>query len=179
MFYFMSLIDNEEDSVKFEKLYHAYKQKLYYVAFNILKDEQEAENMVHDTYVTIIEILDNIEETESHKTWNYIVTILKNKCFNFLKASKRMSYMEEMPESSSQFNTEKEVIRKETSFILAEALVKLEYPDKEILYLTYYNGLRSKEIGKILGLSSDNVRQRIKRAKKKLRKVLTERGITI
>ncbi|MDD3794751.1 MAG: sigma-70 family RNA polymerase sigma factor [Lachnospiraceae bacterium] len=179
MLCFMSLIDNEDDRAKFERLYHTYKQKLYYVAFYILKDEQEAENMVHDTFIAIIDILNRIDEEESHKTWNYIVTILKNKCFNFLKANKRISYMEEMPENSSQFDTEREVIRKETSFLLAEELMKLEYPDKEILYLTYYNGLRSKEIGEILGLSSDNVRQRIKRSKTRLKKMLMERGVSV
>lgn len=179
MLYYLMLIEDEDDKKKFEKLYFTYRLKMQYVAFQILKDTQEAENMVHDTFVTLIDYLDKIDEADCHGTWNYIVTILKNKCFNFLKRNQKITYLEDDVFELSKDEISDmilKIIQQENVEVVAECIQKLKYPYKEVIYLKYYNGLSSKEIGRILGMTADNVRQTAKRAKKKLKDMLLEMG---
>ena len=82
LIYLMSL-DTEKERIKFVKIYDTYRNRMHYTANMILKDELNAEDMVHDTFLTLTDYLDRINEEDSVGTWNYIVTILKNKCYNF------------------------------------------------------------------------------------------------
>lgn len=179
MLCYLMLIDNEEERQKFKKIYITYRMKLQYVAVSILKDSHEAENIVHDTFLTIIDNLDKIDEIECNKTWNYIVTILKNKCFNYIKKQKRCDVVDTEMLEVFEENTEdivSEILQKEMMSVLQKSIQQLKYPYKEVIYLQYYNELSSKEIGKILGISAENVRQIAKRAKKCLKEVLVKMG---
>ena len=134
LIYLMSL-DTEKERIKFVKIYDTYRNRMHYTANMILKDELNAEDMVHDTFLTLTDYLDRINEEDPVGTWNYIVTILKNKCYNFIKKNKKLS------------------------------LVESEYPYKEVIYLQYYDGLNSREIAEILGISPANVRKISSRAR--------------
>lgn len=179
MLCYLMLIDNEEDRQKFKKIYIIYRMKLQYVAFSILQDSHEAENMVHDTFLTLIDNLDKIDEAECNKTWNYIVTILKNKCFNYIKKQKKCEVTEDemidVPDENAE-DIASGILQDEMINVLSKSIQRLKYPYKEVIYLQYYNGLSSKEIGKILGISAENVRQIAKRAKKRLKETLIEMG---
>lgn len=93
LIYLMSL-DTEEERIKFVKIYDTYRNRMHYTANMILKDELNAEDMVHDTFLTLTDYLDRINEEDPVGTWNYIVTILKNKCYNFIKKNKKLSLVE-------------------------------------------------------------------------------------
>ena len=71
----------EEDGETLELLYRTYKNKMFYIALKLLEDSSEAENIVHDTFLILSEHLERIGNIKDKKTWNYIVTILKNRCF--------------------------------------------------------------------------------------------------
>ena len=90
MFIYLMVLDTEEEKIKFVKIYDAYKDRMHYTASVILKDKLNAEDMVHDTFLTLTDYLDRIDEEDFTGTWNYIATILKNKCYNFIKRSKKI-----------------------------------------------------------------------------------------
>lgn len=85
MLIYLMALDTEEERIKFVRLYEDYRNRMHYTASILLKSEIEAEDIVHDTFLTLTDYLDRIDEKDSVGTWNYIVTILKNKCYNFLK----------------------------------------------------------------------------------------------
>ncbi|MCD8073669.1 MAG: RNA polymerase sigma factor [Lachnospiraceae bacterium] len=178
MLIYLTLIDNEDEKQKFERLYSNYRSKMQYIAVGILKDEHEAENIVHDTFITMIDVLDKIDETDDRKAWNYIVTILKNKCYNYLKRRNRMVYSDDILnlDDSETEDILQTVIREESIFVIAELIRKLNYPYKEVLYLQYYNGMNSKKIAELLQLTPSNVRQISNRAKKRIKELLKEMG---
>ncbi|MBQ8804648.1 MAG: sigma-70 family RNA polymerase sigma factor [Tyzzerella sp.] len=64
MLIYMLMIDSSDDQSKFEKLYNEYKGLMFYVANNILHNEQDAEDAVHHAFVKIAENIEKIEETE-------------------------------------------------------------------------------------------------------------------
>ena len=94
MLIYLMALDTEEERIKFVKLYEEYRNRMHYSASILLKSQIEAEDMVHETFLTLIDYLDRIDENDSVGTWNYIVTILKNKCYNFLKRNKRIELTE-------------------------------------------------------------------------------------
>lgn len=165
--------DETTNRKKLHRLYEKYKKKLYGIAYSILKDNSRAEDMVHDTYLSIIDRITDIDENNQLKTWNYLATIVKHKSYNTLKKDARYFLngsleTEEQPGTISN-NVESEIVNKETANYLALQLEQLTYPYKEVLLLKYYNEMDSKTIGGLLGLSPANVRQMQRRALKKIR----------
>ena len=181
MLLYLTLLDSPKDRNRFCELYEKYKMKMYYVAFGILNNEQDAENIVHDTFVTIIDVLDKLDTSDQRKEWNYIVTILKNKCYNHLKRESRVQYFDDILEferkAAVRLNeTEKAVIEQETAKALAEIIRSMKYPYKEVIYLQYYNSLSSSEIAEILDIKPAYVCQISKRAKKHMQRQLQKMG---
>ena len=183
LIYLMSL-DTEKERIKFVKIYDTYRNRMHYTANMILKDELNAEDMVHDTFLTLTDYLDRINEEDPVGTWNYIVTILKNKCYNFIKKSnsyyfynrqnfikknKKLSLVEseQVFEQSSEICNllESQLIKEEAGAFLNTLIRGLKYPYKEVIYLQYYDGLNSREIAEILGISPANVRKISSRAR--------------
>ena len=68
MIMYMSLIDNEDDKIKFEDIYNKYKKMMFWIANQILKDERDIEEVVQDSFIKIIRNLDKIEKINSKKT---------------------------------------------------------------------------------------------------------------
>ena len=56
LIYLMSL-DTEKERIKFVKIYDTYRNRMHYTANMILKDELNAEDMVHDTFLTLTDYL--------------------------------------------------------------------------------------------------------------------------
>lgn len=179
MFFYLLAIDDYDDRIKFVKLYEIYAQKMQYVAESMLHDKFEAENIVHDTFITIIENLNRIDDNDCHRTWNYIVTILKNKCINVIHKNKKIVYSDnyDIFENTGKSN-EDIIIEKESEACLVKLIQELKYPYKEVLYLKYYNDMDIREIAGIINVSYDNVRQILSRGKKKLMKKMKERGFS-
>ena len=175
-------LETEEDRIKFIKIYDTYKNRMHYTANMILKDELDAEDMVHDTFLTLTDYLDRINEEDPVGTWNYIVTILKNKCYNFIKKNKKLNLVEseDVFEKSSEICNllESQLIKEEASAFLNTLIRALKYPYKEVIYLQYYDGLNSREIAEILGISPANVRKISSRARGQLREKMLQKGYT-
>lgn len=180
---YLSTISTEEDKTKFEQLYHAYEQKMYAVAFKILKNPEDAEDIVHDSFRAVIENLEKIQEIYCHKTWNYIVTIVKNKAITRYHKKKRQMY-EEIDEeymqekSMGSLSVYECVEKQEIAGIIAEMILELPEQYRYVIYLYYYNELSFAEIAKALEITESNARQIANRARKLLEKRLRERGIT-
>ena len=153
----------EEDGETLELLYRTYKNKMFYIALKLLEDSSEAENIVHDTFLILSEHLERIGDIKDKKTWNYIVTILKNRCLD-------------AKENIFKNHLEEEIIIREKQELLIKLIMNLKYPYKEVLYLQYYNELGSKEIGEILSIKPDNVRKIASRARKILKEKMREMG---
>lgn len=67
-------------------------------------------------------------------------------------------------------------IKKDIMQFLAYLVENLKYPYKEVICLQYYNKMNSKEIGKILEMTPENVRKIASRARNQLKNTLLEKG---
>ena len=78
----------EKDLSNHEKLgilFELYEQKLYQVAFSILHNEYDAEDVVADTYEKILQCLGKIGNPNSIATRRFLIKITKNKAIDRYK----------------------------------------------------------------------------------------------
>lgn len=178
---YLGSIETQEDRDKFEKLYVHYEKRMFAVSNKILNNEQDAEDIVHDTFQTLIENLDKINEIYSHKTWSYIVTIVKNKSINLYRKKARhgsVAFEEEnILEQLFEKSLEEEIEAKNLKTKMAYFILKLPDRCRYVLYLHYYNGCSYAEIGKILEMTEANARQISRKARKMLETMIKESGI--
>ena len=76
MYQYLLLLDTEQERKFFKELYREHKNEMYYIALKILNNESDAEDMVHETFLTLTENLPKMMDNPPQKNWNYILTIL-------------------------------------------------------------------------------------------------------
>ena len=98
---YLQLIESEDDKFKFEKIYKQYRNLMFYVAFNLLGNEQDAEDSVHTAFVKIAENLQNLSEVICPKTKSYVVIVTENKAINMLRQRNRheVQSLDDLPEN--------------------------------------------------------------------------------
>ena len=89
MYQYLLLLDTDQERDFFQMLYDRYKNDMYYTAYRILQNRADAEDIVHETFLTLTENLVKIMGDPPQKNRNYILTIVKNKCYNLYKKKKR------------------------------------------------------------------------------------------
>ena len=178
MLIYLMALDTEEERIKFVRLYKEYRNRMHYTASILLKSEIEAEDIV----LTLTDYLDRIDEKDSVGTWNYIVTILKNKCYNFLKRNKRIELTEDeevFEQPVEMYNLlENQLLKEEAEEFLNTLIKGLKYPYREVIYLQYHNKLNSRQIAELLRTSPANVRKISSRAREQLKKEMQKKGYT-
>lgn len=173
MFIYLAMIDSPDEKQKFEIIYQTYRQLMYYVANHILGNTQDAEDVVHDAFIKIIENIEKFSDPKCPQTRAFIVTITENKAIDLYR--KRKSHdiipLEEayigVPEPSK-------IEQIEESDALTKAILSLPGRYREVLLLKYAQGYSMDEVAAILSTTGENVKKLIQRARKKLEAILRE-----
>ena len=166
MLVYLAMIDSPEDQSKFERIYEKYRYLMLHVAKQILQNHHDAEDAVHQAFISIIENIEKISDVECPKTRSFIVIITERKAIDMLRHNSRRSTVElnediagiEMP-----FDLENPI---------ADAITKLPAHYREVLLLRFDNGFSTKEIASFLNITDSGVRKLIARAKKALQAAL-------
>lgn len=159
--------DSPDQSV--EAIFQEFGDMLYRIAFVMMKNVFDAEDVVQDTLIKYMEHRERGKafETEEHrKAWLIRVDI--NLCKNRLRFYK--NHPKIGVEQLSRYYEEKEDTR------LMESLLLLSSRYREVLLLHYVEGYQGKEIAQMLGISESAVRKRLERGRGKLRDLLEETG---
>lgn len=174
MLLYLSLLDTEEDKIKFEEIFDNYKKTMYYVANSILKDEHYSHDAVQNSFLKIIKHIDKIEEVKCNKTKGFIVTIVKNSSIDiYRKLQKEKSKVQKLEREVQ--GIENEVY--DTDILpnkVEVSILKLPERYKQVFFLKYSHGLQDDKIAEVLDISPSTVRTRIKRGKEKLKTILDE-----
>jgi RNA polymerase sigma-70 factor (ECF subfamily) len=152
---------------------------MLYVAKSILKDNASAEDAVSESMIKIIKNLGKISDISCHKTKGYIVIIVRNTALSLL--SKYKNRKEDSDEllheiADTDISALDELTNEESLNFINKAVLSLPKPLSDVLYLSIVNGYDNKEISRLLNINYDLVRKRLSRAKKAVRKILSETG---
>ena len=176
MLIYLALIDSEEGRSKFEIIYTAYKNLMLYSANKILGDTRDTEDVVHQAFLKIIEIIDEIETPKCPQTRSLCVTIVERKAIDLYRKRQRHSTVS-MDEEYINVPAQSEIDDIPVQTDIGKAISMLPTRYRELLLLKYDNGFSEAEIAKILSMSPANVKKTIQRAKAKLSKILDEQGV--
>jgi RNA polymerase sigma-70 factor (ECF subfamily) len=171
------VIENEEVRSKLERIYISYKKDALWTAYNILKDEQEAEDVVQEAIIKISSIIEKIDTIECNKTRGLFVIIVRNLSINIYNRRKQISptpYDEKIELQSEDLSLEEEIIRLDQAKLIAEKLEEINPSYADILTLKYYHEYSNSEISKLLNITEGNIRARLHRAKRAIKGILEQ-----
>ena len=156
-----------------EEIYIKYRRLMFKAAFEILGNVQETEDAVQDAFVRLADNLEKIHGVDCPQTRNFCVIITRNICFNKLRKSAPLEINEDI---SSDDDVEETVFSEMGVEALERALEKLGTNYRDILYLTVYEEMSLHQAAEFLGITYENAKSRVKRARKKLAELLKEDG---
>lgn len=177
MLLFLSMLETQEEQSKFTLLYEKYRYLLWYVAKDILKDKDLAEDAVQEAYLALAKHLEQVEDADSPRTKRFLVTIVKSKAIDILRREKRADFTEyedALGDVAEREDALDAYLRVESYEKLVEAIRGLEENYRVVLECRYLHELSEKETAKVLGLAEKTVNVRTWRARKKLKQVLQE-----
>lgn len=171
MMVYFQIIETSEDRSKFERLYEEYRGLMYHVAYEILHNQQDAEDAVHQAFLKIAEIIETVDGKICPKTRSYVVTIVENKAIDMYRRKQRYPQEELNPDYVGI------TIEYEGSNVLTKCMAQLPPRYRAVLLLKHFHGYSSKETARILNLTEANVIKIDQRAKQRLRVLCQEEGI--
>ena len=166
----------------FAYLFEHYSDKIYRLAISMLKQEAAAEGVVQDTFLRLIERLDQFEERSQLGTWLY--RIAYNLTVDRLRKRKPELELGDEPEDGRltapvnlvdwQQWPENLLADAEVTAALDEAIAALPEKFRIVFVLREIEGLSTEETAEITSLSPSATKVRLHRARLFLREHLTQ-----
>lgn len=157
------------DRPKLERLYLEYRSVMFCAANEILHNEHEAEDAVQQAFMKIAENLDKVPDELSNKTKAFVVTIAENTAIDRYRKLKRHGDCELCEQSCG--------IEANSADELVSCILKLPARYRQFILLKYYHGYSTREIAKLLGMSSAAASKTAQRAKQRLEQLCREAGL--
>lgn len=170
MLIYLQAMEEPGDRARFREMYLAYRGLMYHVAYEILKNRQDAEDAVHQSFVKLAEQAERLPDGPGPRMRNLAVTVAERKAIDLWRRRQRHPQvdLDEVPLTYSQ------PLPSDGS--LAEAMANLPPRYREMLLLKYYNGYSNQEIASFLSATPEAVAQVLCRAKKRLADMLEKGG---
>ena len=173
----------------FETLVARYERQVYTLALRVVRQEQDAEDVTQQTFISAMEHLAGFRRESSFATWLFRIAthaalkiLRKRKGLNTVSLEEATEPQPEgeglpHPEFIADWKQSPEalVAQRETQRLLDEALALLDDNHRLIFLLRDVEGLSVKETAVALNLSEANVKVRLLRARLQLREQLTRR----
>lgn len=166
------------DKRAFDTLYERYANALkYYFKRMLWKDEEKAEDFVHDLFAKIIQKPESFDQSRNFKTWFY--SVANNMCKNeYKKQEVRKNTVCGIDESYSFKDANTNVLNEVQDKLFAssfeKSMTELDEKHREVFELRHLDGLSIKEIAEVIQISEGTVKSRLFYATKYLAEGLKE-----
>ncbi|MBN2424416.1 MAG: sigma-70 family RNA polymerase sigma factor [Calditrichaceae bacterium] len=165
------------------QLVNQYSERVYNLALRILRNREDAEDVLQETFLTVVQKLDTFDGRSKFFTWLY--RIATNASLMKLR-KKKLVFQELNDESEYQDNIENRtfidwsqdpsinIYDREVKTKIDEAINKLSDIYRSVFVLRDIEELSIKETSQILDISEENVKIRLRRARQFLRDQLSD-----
>lgn len=174
------------DAQAFEQLVQQESPRLFRMIMRIVRDEDEAQSVMQETYLQAYKRLDTFRREAKFSTWLYAIGL--NLARASLRKSKRYDTLEEesidrlqpgfsngmFTDNVEAWNPQKMAERSERKRLVHEAIDKLPADYRTVLTLRDIEELSTLEVAQVLDISEGAVRVRLHRARQALRKILDQ-----
>ena len=174
------------DFSAFEALVNRYERRIYALARRIVSRPHDAEEVVQQTFLTLLEHLDDFRGDSAFSTWllriatNHALALLRRQAVRATLPLEGGSHADEendlpLPQAIAEWRESPEEIlaRKETRELVENALQSLDEKYRLVFVLRDIEGLSTAETARLLNISEANAKIRLMRARLMLREKLT------
>ncbi len=170
------------DRQAFSKLVEQTSTRIYSLGLRMLGNEQDAEDLLQETYLKALKALPNFEKRSSINTW--LFRIAANEALMLLRKRKTSANTIDIDRGDEEDEApieildwcclpEQEMVSAETRIQLTKAADRLSPVLRIVFQLRDVDGFSVQETAEILGISEDAVKTRLVRARLKLREELS------
>lgn len=171
------------DKAALSQLVNVYSGKIYNLALRILRNKEDAEDILQETFLTVVEKLHTFDGRSGFFTWIYRIATnaslmkLRRKKLVFQDIGDDTEYADSIENrvfvdwtQDPSINIYDQEVKKK----IDEAVNKLSDIYRSVFVLRDIEGLSIKETSAILNITEENVKIRLRRARQFLRDILSE-----
>ncbi|MFV0381161.1 MAG: RNA polymerase sigma factor [Breznakia sp.] len=172
-----------DDSV-FPEIFVAYRNKINYLAIEILRNQADCEEVVQNTFVKIITKRKELRDVDAFNSWVY--RIAYNDCMDIYRQNKKGSLGDNNDcadytlenYSDNKGEPSDAVKRKAILEAIQSEIEELPEEMRQVCLLRFVGECSLDEISEIMNIPKGTIKSRLNRAKVKLRLGLTEKHVT-
>ena len=171
------------DKAALSQLVNTYSERIFNLALRILRRKEDAEDILQETFLTVIEKLHTFDGRSSFFTWIYRIATnaslmrLRKKKLVFQDLAEDDDYNDSVESRVFIDWTQDPAVNlydQEVKMKIEEAVNKLSDIYRSVFVLRDIEGLSIKETSAILNITEENVKIRLRRARQFLRDYLSE-----
>jgi len=161
----------------FRLLVERHSRTIFRLAFRMMEDEQDAEEIVQDTFLRAYRAIDGFESRSNFGTWIYRIAL--NRCYDLLEQRKLQPQACEKEEPDEQAlveriptknpSPERNLLSREIEGRVRSAMEQLTAIERTAFVLRHFEGRSMGEIARLLNVRQGTARNRVHRAIEKLR----------
>ena len=155
---------------EFKEKFFPLKDKLFRFAKQFVNRDDEAEDIVQDTFLKLWLRRDSLNELINHET--FAMTIVKNASIDRLRKRKTLRFDELTKDPEDNHTPLDSLTQSEAFGQVIEAIKTLSEQQQMLLNLRDIEGYEYEEISEISGLSVNNIRVNISRARNTIKEKL-------
>ena len=173
--FYLLFVYDEKDEPQFIRLYKRYNPILLKTSYNILKNQQDAEDAVQESWIAIAQNMHVLRNLEEEKIEIYIFKTVKSKSINIYHKNEKKEYdfdlnvLKDLP-ADTDVQSEYEV-REEWRAVLS-CLNGMNHCYRDVLTLYFLYSMKPGEIAKALGRPLQTVKSQLQRGKHLLKEAL-------
>jgi RNA polymerase sigma-70 factor (ECF subfamily) len=168
----------------FPALVSRYERKLYNFGMRMCRNVQDTEDMVQDTFINVFKYLKDFRYETKFKNWLYRIatsTCLKKKRKSRYAPESELSLDEFIPDENAEMPVQvpgwatlplDHLLNKELFALIREGIEALPEKYRLVLVLRDMEGFSTAETAQVLGLTTENIKVRLHRARLFLREKL-------
>ena len=184
-------LDTPEQQDAAARIFRQYENRMFSVAYDVVKNRQTAEDIVMETTEKILRHIDDFMDLPDEKLKLKIIVCTRNTAIDVLRHDKRQKTAHLDPETLewlAQMDDEEKAgldalaeedgnfLREDEEEVLTAYLQKLPEPYRDVFYLKYICDMRYDEIAETLEIPRNTVATRLNRGKQILRKMMEKEG---
>ena len=165
------------DDTAFSALVKKYQRSVHALAWRKIGDFHIAEEITQDTFLKVYQRLSTLKAPQSFASWLYVITA--NHCKAWLRKKRAQTQslesishtqLEKTAYSGYIIEENKRMAVETQRAVVKKLLAKLQESDRTIITLYYLGGMTYDQISKFLGVSEATIRNRLYRARRRLKK---------
>lgn len=159
------------DKVAMQTFFMRHHASLHSFLVGLGATRNEADDLVQETMLQVWNAADSFQGRSNPKTWMF--RIARNKFIDGLRKSKRLSYVDTVPEPDEiEQDAQCSLIQAQDAARIQHCLDELKPPQKAIMRMAFYDDLTYAEIADVLQTAMGTVKSRVFHAKQLLMRCL-------